>query len=28
VVDAAPAHVGDVKKSVHTLKVDKRSEVR
>ena len=27
VVDAAPAHVGDVKKSVHTLKIDERSEV-
>ena len=25
--DAAPAHVGDVKESVHALEVDKRTEV-
>ena len=25
--DAAPAHVGDVKKSVHALEVDERTEV-
>ena len=27
VIDAAPAHVGDVEKSVHALKVNKRTKV-